>query len=76
MYVVTNGSSNWEHYCRVGGNSFLVEASQVTEMLEGNIITPYKFRKVVLFFPKKASLLQVYSTLFSLNNKDVYSCLF
>lgn len=26
---------------------FVVEAAQVTEMLEGNVIAPYKFRKVV-----------------------------
>ena len=25
---------------------FVVEASQVTEMLEANVIAPYKFRKV------------------------------
>jgi hypothetical protein len=27
---------------------FVVEASQVTEMLEANVIAPYKFRKVSL----------------------------
>ena len=31
--------------CR-GADVFVVEASQVTEMLEANVIAPYKFRKV------------------------------
>lgn len=30
---------------RIGGNTILVVASQVTEMLEGNSIAPYKFIK-------------------------------
>ena len=29
-----------------GADVFVVEASQVTEMLEANVIAPYKFRKV------------------------------
>ena len=29
-----------------GADVFVVEASQVTEMLEANVIAPYKFKKV------------------------------
>ena len=31
---------------RIGDNSFLVKATQFSEMLEGNILSPYKFKKV------------------------------
>ena len=31
---------------RSGGKSLMLEAGQVTEMLERNIIAPYKFTKV------------------------------
>ena len=37
-------SCHWSRTIR--GDVFIIEATQVTEMLEANVTAPYKFRKV------------------------------
>jgi len=49
---------------RIGGNTFFVAASQVTEMLQGNIIAPYNIKS------KEERRL-----LFSLNYANIHSLL-
>ena len=50
---------------RISENSFVVVASQVTEMLESDAITPYKFIKVSGISYDSAAAFVVYVPVFS-----------
>ncbi len=48
------------HTCSIGDNSFIIKTKQYCEMLEGNILAPYKFKKVLGNIP--CLILMYYST--------------